>query len=383
LLLDDDTRVLNVNRSLAGTSFHSISEDDRKPLHEQAHPGCGGNCRFAEMWNKAWSSLENRGGVEWEIDDEIMNCLLRLNLSMPPTANNVDEERRQRHALLTITDITKYRREHQSLIERERALVKLLSEQGVQLFGESDVGYDDEGDTGNRLMARPMKNDLSFNRQIILAQESERKRIASDLHDGIAQTIGVAKYKVEAGVAQLAKRDPGLDLKMFDTVIDQLKLAVEELRRISSNLAPSMLDDFGICVALDWLCNEVSEQNVDIRAKCVTCVDEGATPDIIKIAIYRVVQEALNNAAKHSSASRVDVSLDSMGERVTVLIADNGSGFDLRSQLQNRQEKPGLGLRSMRERVEATGGFFDIESKPRDGVVIRAEWVKATLHLIE
>jgi signal transduction histidine kinase len=374
LLLDEQSRVLNVNRSLAGTSFASISEIERQRLHRQLHPNCDETCRFHELWTRAWASLDTRESVEWEVNDTQLKRLLRLNLSKPPSAVAVERERREQHALLIITDITKYRREHESLIEREQVLARLLQAQGATLDPSVGTAIDDHGDANNGLMDEYHKQDRSFRRQLILAQENERKRIASDLHDGIAQTISVVKYNIEASVARLAAENPALDVSLFDGAIERLRAAVDEVRRVSSNLAPSMLEDFGLAVALEWLCKEFNSNYPQALANCTLCIDDCDTPDLVKIAIYRLVQEALNNVSKHASATCVELSLTATLDGVSLTVADNGIGID---ELKLTIEPAGrsyLGLRGMRERVEATGGAFDIESSPGEGVVIHAEW---------
>jgi len=381
VLLDDETRVLNVNRSLAGTSFDSISESAQQHVHSQLHPNCDGKCRFNEMWKKAWTSLQDKDSIEWELDDPELSCLLRLNLSKAPAPGNVEQERRQRHKLLTITDITKYRREYETLVEQQQALIRLLMAQGLKSESAGEPIFDEAGDTGNRLMAGYVKTERSLSRQLILAQEKERKRIASELHDGIAQTIGVVKYRIEDSVFHLAERYPDLDLSIFDAAVEEIKNLVDEVRRISSNLSPSMLEDFGIHVALEWLGKEFRAQNPDMGINCAIRIDEGDTPDLVKVAIYRVVQEALNNIAKHAAATQVTVTLETVDGGVTLVISDNGAGFDPREARRGFDGKAGLGLRSMRERVEATGGSFALQSAPEEGVEVRANWAEEGLNL--
>ena len=379
VLLDDETRVLSVNRSLAGTSFDSISESTQRRLHSLFHIDCDGKCRFNEMWNKAWSSLKSRDSVEWELDDPKISRLLRMNLSKTPAPENFDNERRQRHKLLTITDITKYRREHETLVDQQQALIRLLMAQGLK-SGAGDQPFDETGDTGNRLMAGYVKTERSLSRQLIVAQEKERERIASELHDGIAQTIGVVKYRIEDSVYQLTERYPDMDLSIFDDTVDEIKNLVDEVRRISNNLSPSMLEDFGIQVALEWLCKEFRAQNRNLTVNCAICIAEGDTPELVKIAIYRVVQEALNNIAKHSSATNVSASLRTKDGNVTLVISDDGAGFDPDAR-RGYDGKAGMGLRSMRERVEATGGEFALVSAPEKGVEVRAVWAAGVLSL--
>jgi signal transduction histidine kinase len=371
VLLDDETRVLSVNRSLAGTNFESLSEATQQPLHAQFHPGCDGRCRFIEMWDKAWTGLTSRDSIEWELKDPRLDKLFRLNLSRTPEPVDVERERRERNVLLTITDITKYRREYESLVEQQQALIRLLMAQRLET-GEDP--FDDTGDTGNRLMAGYVKTERSLSRQLIQAQERERKRIASELHDGIAQSIGVVKYRIEDAVANFARENPDLDLSLLEGTIGDIKGLVDEVRRISSNLSPSMLEDFGIHVALEWLCKEFKGQNRDVDVTCSVSIDESDTPELVKVAIYRVAQEALQNITKHAGATRVRALLESSDGGVKLVVSDNGSGFDLDEGQRGFDGKSGMGLRSMRERVDATGGKFDLKTAPKKGVEVRAFW---------
>jgi len=374
VLLDDETRVLSVNRSLAGTNFELISEAGEQPIHMQIHPGCDGQCSFVEMWDKAWVSLDSRDSIEWELNDSTLDKVFRLNLSRTPEPGDVD--RRDRHMLLTITDITKYRREYESLVEQQQALIRLLMAQRLET-GEQP--FDDEGDTGNRLMAGYVKTERSLSRKLIQAQERERIRIASELHDGIAQSIGVVKYRIEDAVANFAREHPDIDLSLLEGTVADMKGLVDEVRRISSNLSPSMLEDFGIHVAMEWLCKEFKSQNRSLDVSFSVSIDEAETPELVKVAIYRVAQEALQNVTKHAAATRVRAILESTDGGVKLVIADNGKGFDLDDGQRGFDGESGLGLRSMRERVDATGGKFELNAKLDKGVEVRAFWAAEDL----
>ena len=378
VLLDDETRVFGVNRSLAGTNFESLSESSQQPIHTQLHPGCAGHCRFVEMWDKAWTGLKSRDTIEWELEDSVLEKLFRLNLLRTPELGNVEKERRGRQVLLTITDITKYRREYESLIEQQQALIRLLMAQQLEMVVEP---FDDDGDTGNRLMADYARTERSLNRQLIQAQERERKRIASELHDGIAQSIGVVKYRIEDAIARFANDNPDLDLTVLEGTIADVKSLVDEVRRISRNLSPSILEDFGLQVAMEWLCKDFKAQNRDLDVSCSVSLDEAVTPELVKVAIYRVAQEASQNIAKHSAATRVQMRLESTNGNVKLVIVDNGAGFDVADQ-REFDGKRGLGLRNMRERVEATGGEFELKATPKKGVEVRAFWTVEDLDSI-
>jgi signal transduction histidine kinase len=383
VLLDEGARVLSVNTGLAGNGFLGLTEDEQVELHHQLHPSCNGDCHFGDLWKRAWTSLANTDSVEWEVDDPVLGKLLRLNLARPPTSKDVENDRRRRYALLTVTDITKHRREYESLIKRERTLMKLLREQGVDPDDSANEDIDDSRVEEIRAVADYTRKYRAFNRQAILAQELERRRIASELHDSLAQSAGVIKYNVEASVEQLSRLQPDLDLDLLEGVIDQTRSLVEEIRRISNNLAPSMLEDFGLCVALQGVCSQFRAPGLELEPTCDACVDETALPDIVKFTVYRVVQEALNNIAKHASASEVDVELGMEDGGLRLSVRDNGDGFDLSSIRDSSDDRArGAGLRNMRERVMATGGEYSIESAPGQGVRILATWSRGSLDLL-
>ena len=216
-----------------------------------------------------------------------------------------------------------------------------------------------------------------------MAQELERRRIASELHDSLAQSAGIIKYNVEASVETLSRQQPDLDLELLEGVIDQTKALLDEIRRISTNLAPSMLEDFGLGVALQGLCTQFRAPGIELQPVCDTCIDESELPDIVKFTVYRIAQEALNNIAKHASASevQVDLKIDDGGLQLT--ICDNGVGFELGGALDPGEDQGrGAGLRNMRERVMATGGEIMIESAHNRGVRILSIWSRASLDLL-
>ena len=364
-------RVMHVTRDLAGTGFAHISSDSRGDLHELVHPDCDRNCRFVALLNKAWKSINaNRESVEWEIDDPVCSRHLRLNLSRPPVANDVPVDRRRRSALLTMTDITEIRREYEAVLSSNRDLRRKL-----EVLEEIAAGTA-ANDVREPAPARQMSA------RIIEAQERERSRIAADLHDGVAQTMGVVKYGVESRIAELRRRYPDMELSEFERVVEQIHEAIEDLRKISRNLSPSMLSDFGICTAIDLLCQEFGADIPDIEVVCAACINEIAIPEPIKIAIFRIVQEALNNIGKHADPSNVRVALIATDEGLSLEIQDDGAGFDAEPLPATGEGRGGLGLASMRERVELTGGSFELESAPGKGTTIRSRWPEATLELM-
>lgn len=370
LALDAETRVLNANRSLAGTRFSRIREGCDACLHEQIHPGCDGSCHFWRLWKKAWAGLDFRDGFEWEVEDPRLGGRLRLNLSRPPTSIRDGTDRRRAYAFLLITDITKYRQEYEQLVEKHEALQLRIAALRSQLPNAGDDPADSLANGSGQESAQ--NGDL--NKKIIAAQETERRRIAADLHDGVVQNLAAIKYGIEARVAGLQAASPVAGIEGFESVIEQISETMEELRDLSRRLSPSVLDEFGICVALEWLCREHSEDIPHLSVSCSTSLDESVISDVVKVAIYRVVQEAFNNIGKYASASHVELRIDLSGDTLTMTIEDDGVGFDVEETTAVPQDCGGFGLRSMRERIEATGGSFSIDSKPQGGTRIAAVW---------
>ena len=140
------------------------------------------------------------------------------------------------------------------------------------------------------------------------------------------------------------------------------------------DLRPSILDDLGILATISWFCREFENVHPDIRVEKEVTVEEEEVPDNLKIIIYRILQEAFNNAAKHSRASRVLVRLGKEGKSIGLKISDNGTGFDMEEVRLKEGMSKGLGLASMRERVELSGGHFNIETGAGRGTAILACW---------
>jgi len=210
--------------------------------------------------------------------------------------------------------------------------------------------------------------------QLLKAQEEERKRIARELHDGIGQSLSAIKFKVETALNEMGQENPAQVVKSLEAVVPMAQEAVEDIRRISGNLRPSTLDDLGILATISWLCREVETIYSGIHIEKQIDIQEHDMPDSLKIVIYRVLQESFNNIAKHSHATLVHLSLKGAGGKIELAIDDNGVGFDVEQVLSGGQSKRGIGLASMRERTELSGGSFAVDSQRGTGTTIRASW---------
>ena len=209
--------------------------------------------------------------------------------------------------------------------------------------------------------------------KLLLAQEEERKRIAGEIHDSLGGCLSGIKFTVEDTLRRIGQT-PSAATECLNTIIPMIQEGVDECQRIQMDLRPPMLDDLGLLPTLSWFFRRFQAIYSEIQIEQEIDIEEGEIPKALKIVIYRVTQEGMNNIAKHSKANRARLSLQKLDDKVQLLLQDNGRGFDQEKAHFQESTRRGLGLSSMRERVELSRGCFAIESTEGKGTVIRASW---------
>ncbi|MBI5602887.1 MAG: PAS domain S-box protein [Deltaproteobacteria bacterium] len=210
--------------------------------------------------------------------------------------------------------------------------------------------------------------------QILFAQENERKRIAQEVHDILGSSLSAIKFKAEEALHHLPK-DEALNIsKPLEALVPLVQETIKAARRIQGDLRPPHLDDLGIVATLSWYCRRLETIYSAIKVECVVTIREEEVPDHLKITLFRIIQEALNNISKHAQADSVYVGLQKVDGAMELIIRDNGDGFDPETLSSKKNLKKGLGFFSMKKRVEFSGGSISIESTKGKGVVIRALW---------
>ena len=201
--------------------------------------------------------------------------------------------------------------------------------------------------------------------QLITAQEEERRRIAHDLHDGVGQSL----TSLMVGLKLLNQSHNGADLPTQTAELRHIAgETLEEVRLLSRQLRPSVLDDLGLAAALERYAAEFPDRYPGLTVD-LHCDLPGRLPPPVETTLYRIVQEAMTNAARHSGGSTISVLLTQRHSRVQAIIEDNGHGFDPQAA---RHSGDSVGLHSMAERAELLGGSLDIESSA-DGATVYAE----------
>jgi PAS domain S-box-containing protein len=209
----------------------------------------------------------------------------------------------------------------------------------------------------------------TYSRRLIEAQEAERHRISRELHDQVGQILTAVKMNLRS--LQLKCSTPDVVASIDDNmkVIDE---AVDQVRDLSVDLRPSLLDDFGLATAVRWYLDRQSRMTGVLAGLAIRSLNEDDRfSSELETACFRIVQEAVTNVVRHASASYISVVLERMGQTLVVRISDNGNGFDLRV---TRSAAATLGLRGMEERVQAFGGSITIDSTPQIGTHICARF---------
>jgi ligand-binding sensor domain-containing protein/signal transduction histidine kinase len=216
-----------------------------------------------------------------------------------------------------------------------------------------------------RRFKRERAEQDALSRRLIDSQETERKRIAAELHDSLSQALAVIRNR--ALVALSAPENQERAVEHLEEIAEATARAIDEVREISYNLRPYHLDRLGLTKAILVMIDRVA---VAHHLRFTTDVDDldGAFPADAAIGVYRIVQEAVSNAVKHADASAIHVAVKWSARAVTIAVYDNGRGFDA----AEARGAAGFGLVGMAERVRQLGGSLSIESRPGAGTAVRA-----------
>jgi len=210
-----------------------------------------------------------------------------------------------------------------------------------------------------------------FSRKSLEALESDRQSVAKEIHDSIGASLAAIKFSLEGMLPDLAK-DPVSARTKIETTISHLVDTIKETKQISASLRPTTLDELGLLATIDWYFRRIHEMYPGIELIRQIELRENEFPEAHKIIIFRILQEALNNAAKHSHADRVITRLNRKGNGIQLEIEDNGRGFDVCNTLHREDPFSGHGLANMKERTDLCGGSFLLFSRPGEGTRITA-----------
>ena len=225
--------------------------------------------------------------------------------------------------------------------------------------------------TAQQELERMQQNLRFYLKQITIAQEEERQRVAQELHDDTAQDLVVLSRKLDSFIAT-SKNLSAEDIAYLEELHHQINRTLGEVRRFSQDLRPSVLDDLGLLPALEWLIPELTRHFcLDIEMK-VLGTTRRFTPES-ELVLFRIAQEALRNIGKHSGATKALVTLSFKSAKTILTIKDNGKGFELSERISDLATVGKLGLVGMQERAHLIGASLRVESKPGVGTTIKVD----------
>lgn len=221
--------------------------------------------------------------------------------------------------------------------------------------------------------SRTQLRELSIFLQTI--REEERTRIARELHDELGQALTALKMDVAWLMSRLGDDQDEL-LSKTDSMLTMIDSTVDSVRRISANLRPGLLDDLGLAAAVEWLLDEF-QKRTGVQQELQMSHEEFDFEPGLSTSVFRILQEAITNVARHACATNIYVLLEDLGDIVSLSVKDNGKGFVTQSDVGKRKS---FGLLGIRERVAALGGHFEIQSQPQTGTELRVQIPKSIIH---
>jgi len=342
-LLNAAGRTLRVNRKIEEWQLGTVQAATGQSIHELFHRGCSdGNCQFLSSVNKGWTQMLDEGEALWETAiTEISGYPLRFRLQRAGTSGSpalpgeMTELDANTFALLTVRPYF------------QRQVITPVTE----------------------TMTRRVALDAKVN---------ERQRIAHELHDGIGQSLAVVKFSLESLKCEIADTFDRQAVGQIDKVLTDLRASMEDLHRLSADLNPRYLGARSLPDALRLLCEDLACTYTNVVFDCdVSSVSHDVSKSL-KLAIFRVAQEALSNALKHSEANTISLSLRRRKDALTLEVTDNGIGFDVDRMLATGA---GQGVVNMRQRAQQSDGSVSIRARPNRGSTISATWLHSFLRL--
>ncbi len=338
-VIDERGGILRANRTAERWRLAAVTEVRGMSLDELLHGRCDDPaCYLKTFMRDALSSLPRGRRVRCQAEDPVLDRPLEL-VAMPTLVSREEVEARSlgSFAVVVVEDVTGIKRTEAALRQSESEL-RLLSA------------------------------------QLLTSQEMERKRIASELHDSVGASLAAIKLTLEQAIQSLPSSGADAGRGALEALVQRMRETVGEVRRIAMDLRPATLDDLGLVATLSWFLRDFASIHPGIRLDKDIDIAERDIPAALRTTIFRIVQEGVSNVVKHARTDALDFRFKRLPCEIELVIEDRGCGFDLAEVTKSGDSVRGLGLVSMRDRAELSGGLFEIRSMPGQGTRLRAAW---------
>lgn len=282
--------------------------------------------------------------------------LQHLVREQPPPTTYFEKDRRADGSIIDVRVDWTYKRDESGQVQ---GFISVITDITEQRRAESRLN-----DYAGRLR--------QLSQRVISIQEEERRALARELHDDFGQQL--AALKLNLGMLSRNLNDAASRRQVADC-LEIADHVLERFRDTARDLRPDVLDDLGLSAALHWYARRQAD-----RADCEIVVRDRlpTLPSEIEIAVFRIVQEAVDNAIRHGKARRIAIAVEATDQRLALIVQDDGGGFDSEAVFASHEADVGLGLLGMRERAELLGGRFSLVGRPGEGTVI-----EVTIPLVE
>lgn len=372
-LLGGDGRVLRANRVVEDWALGTVGGVIGRDAHELLHPNCKiARCPLGGFIEHALAEIKRGKRRQFELQEPLGARHVHFTLRPMRLRRGAGTER-DAFAIFVASDVS-------ALFRAQDALERLNSSLEVRVRARTQALADANRDLRNEIVRREgaevalrsSRNELvALSEQLIRAQENERKRIAVELHDSVGQSLSAVKYTLERGLEMLRQPRLGKPKEVFELAVRRIQEAAENIRAISTDLRPKILDDLGAASAVQWFCRDFAEIYPGLTINTELAVSDRDVPGRLATVVYRCVQELLNNVAKHAHARNVWVMLAREDDVLTLQVRDNGVGLE---QATPESRRHGSGLRNLRERAQMTGGQFSCTAAPGSGTLAQLTW---------
>lgn len=380
-LLDARWRVVRVSRAVERWQLGPVRGAIGCTLHALLHQSCSGeDCLLSASLTAAIGELRRVPRASFEIADPVSSLDLSVSLNADTVQGRGGHRGRSPRIVFIVTDVTSLRSAERELRSLNRTLEERVAERTQELVATNgslrgEVGRRREAE---KLLRRSTRDLEALSERLMTAQEAERKRIAQEMHDSVGQTLSAIKYSLERAQLLVGREDTEEASDVVEVAIRRVQQLMEEVRTISMNLRPAMLDDLGAASAVRGLCRDWQDVYRGIDVETDIGVLDTDIPPVLVTHVFRAVQESLNNVARHAAAQRVRVSMRITEGVLEVAIRDDGAGFTIDSDWS-----PALGARGLmglRERAARTGGCCEVSSALGQGTIVQLKWPVAAGH---
>lgn len=358
-LLDSAGCFVRQSAKHADELLKGLSFCEGQDVHSTIHPDCDNRtCEFIANWNKAWELHRLGTPVEWLHLSATSNTVLKLRLQPVSYACSTIFDKQiesfDNYSVLFIQDLT------------QSGESEIRTANDVHVKNASIYEKRRSTDTDPDLVASIDDRLRTVTQRLVDAHSAACRRLAEELHDSLGQTLCMVRLDIESAAAKLG---PSQQSDALNLAAKHVRRAQQELRDITQGLHSKDTDVSGLIDSLQALA-------ADFRAtkqETVLAVDlQGFRRDVpaeLGVAIYRIVQESLNNIARHSDATEATLTLESNKNGVHLTVSDNGVGLPSADSI-----RPGLGLVTMRERTERLGGHYEIRCQENGGFTVDVRW---------